>query len=91
MQTAKDLVNTQLLERRKESIGTCVDNPFSSVEKLTDIIERGKEISKKHFLDSCNVPDEIQADMLRFPRDYRYYKSGNVMFYEWSAIEHFFR
>ena len=48
-------------------------------------------ISKAHFFRSCNVPQALRADARRFPRDYTFYQNGNIMFYEWSRIEHFYR
>ena len=75
----------------KNLIGTCVDNPFGSVEKLDEVIDNAKPISKAHFFRSCNVPQALRADARRFPRDYTFYQNGNIMFYEWSRIEHFYR
>jgi len=71
-------------------IGTCVDNPFGRIDTLCNTIEEASEITKDAFLASCYVGEDIIAQMERFPRDYVYYKSDGVMFFEWSAIEHFY-
>ena len=76
---------------KKECFGTCVDNPFETVEELSDIIENAHEITKRTFIKRCEVDSEIKAQMRRFPYDYVYYKNGNIYFYTWSVIEHFFK
>ena len=75
----------------KSFFGTCIGNPFRSTEKLDRIIDNAKPISKAQFLRSCDVDDTTKHDIRRFPRDYTFYQSGGVMFYEWSRIEHFYR
>jgi hypothetical protein len=76
----------------KQFIGTCVENPFRSVSKLNFIIEHGKGISQKEFLASCEIEPETELEMSRFPNDYEFYQScDGIMFYTWSAIEHFYK
>ena len=71
--------------------GSCVSNPFGSVERLDKVVDNARPINKARFMHSCDVPDDVQADMRRFPHDYTFYQHEGIMFYEWSAIEHFFR
>ena len=76
----------------KAFIGDCVGNPFNSSWKLNFIIDNGKEVSRKEFLATCDVPCEVELEMSRYPNDYEFFKSyEGVMYYTWSAIEHFFR
>jgi len=76
----------------KQFMGTCVENPFRSLWKLNFIIEHGKTISQKEFLVNCQVEPEIELEMRRFPNDYEFYQSyDGIMFYTWSAIEHFYK
>lgn len=85
------------MEGRKEFIGTCVENPFKDIGTLTDIVEnRAKQISRKAFLQQCDIPVELQKEMREYSHDYEFYKSEMpftkqvVYFYTWSAIEHFY-
>lgn len=78
-------------QRKKDFLGTCVDNPFGSSRRLEEIIDDAREITKKTFLKHTNVDDTILADMKRYPYDYEYYKYKNIFFYTHSAIEHFYR
>jgi len=55
-----------------------------------ETIYHAKSISKRCFMSHCNVSRDIKADMKRFPHDYRYYKYNKIMFFTWSAIEHFY-
>lgn len=74
----------------KEFIGTCVDNPFRDLGKLCEIIESGRKVSRKKFFDTCNIEDELKKIMRKFVNDFCFFRSGDIWFYEWSAIEHFF-
>jgi len=74
----------------KDFIGTCVENPFDRIEILTRVVDRATEITKHTFLKQCVVHLDTLADMRRFPNDYCFFKSKNVYFYEWSAIEYFY-
>ena len=75
-----------------EFMGDCVSNPFKSLWKLNFVIDQAKEIKRPEFLKSCNVAPEIELEMRRFPNDYEFYKSvQGIMFYTWSAIEHFYK
>ena len=75
----------------KQFIGTCVGNPFSGVDELNKIVDSGRVISKKRFLSECDVDNCIISEMKRFPYDYQFFKSDEIYFYEWSAIEHFYK
>ena len=74
----------------KSFIGTCVENPFGRIETLCNVVEGGKKISKKKFLNSCYVEEELIKDFKKFPHDYAFYQYENIMFYTWGAIEHFY-
>jgi hypothetical protein len=83
-------------------IGTCVDNPFKSVSKLTKIIDSGKEISKATFLKHCEINKEDsfgtisfsvnKKEMSEYPNDFEYYHvpKTNIYFFTNSAVEFFF-
>ncbi len=75
----------------KQFIGTCVDNPFRSTEKLSSVIDSSVPMSKRAFMMACDVSEGIRAAMRRFPNDYGFYKNGGVCFFTWSAIEHFYK
>ena len=81
----------------KQFIGTCVENPFEDIGTLTDIVEnRAKPISKRVFLQKCDVAQEVVIAMRTYPYDYEFYQSEIpftkqvIYFYTWSAIEHFY-
>ena len=78
----------------KQFQGTCVDNPFRTLDRLNEVIDGGKEISRAMFVAQCNINTEggfLRDLMKEYPRDYVYYKSiDGIYFYTWSAIEHFF-
>ena len=76
--------------KRREFIGTCVENPFDRIEILAGIVNQAEEISRQTFLEHCVVHEDILRDMRRFPNDYSYYKYKTIYFYDWSAIEHFY-
>jgi len=76
---------------KKEFIGDCVGNPFSSVEELSDIIDNAKEITKQTFLKLCDVHEDIKQQMRKFPHDYTFFKNKEIYFFQWSMIEHFFK
>jgi hypothetical protein len=75
----------------KAFLGTCIENPFESAAKLDQIIEDGRLMSKAKFLEQCDVDNLIIMDIRRFPKDYTFYACGDIMWYEWSAIYHFYR
>ena len=61
----------------KQFIGTCVENPFNDIGMLTGIMEnRSKLISKRSFLRQCDIPQELLAEIQKYPDDYEFYKSS---------------
>ena len=76
---------------RKQFIGTCVENPFKNVNQLINMIDNAREITKATFLKHCDVDIDILREMKRFPNDYMFCKNGQVYFFTWSAIEHFYK
>jgi len=75
---------------KKSFIGSCVDNPFRSVEALTDVIEKGQPISRRRFIRNTILDEDIIANMRYWINDYTYYLSGKIFFYEHSRIEYFY-
>jgi len=75
---------------KKEFIGDCVNNPFASLETLSEIIDNAREITKKTFIKYCDVENDLRQDMKQFPNDYTFFKYQNIYFFTWSAIEHFY-
>jgi hypothetical protein len=73
----------------KVFICDCVD-PIWPVQKLCETIDKGKRIAKKKFFDECIIDASLERDMAEYPRDYKFYKAGEILFYEHSRIEHFF-
>jgi len=75
--------------------GTCVDNPFRTVNDLEQCLEKGEEIELSVFLTMCEVSPELERSMRDFPRDYRfevsYYGGERIFYFTWSAIEHFYK
>ena len=74
----------------KHFIGTCVDNPFHSVERLSHIIEKGRRISKRQFCEECDVEETWGSLMKLYPDDFQYFQYGNIMYFTHSAIENFY-
>lgn len=70
--------------------GSCADNPFETTEKLDNVVEGAREITKGTFYKRCHVEELIKKDIEQHPHDYRFYKNKDVYFYEWSAIEFFY-
>jgi len=75
----------------KRFIGNCVNNPFGTTEKLTEIIDNATHISKTKFRATCDLDDMEIVAMKRFPCDFEFFQNGKLMFYTHSRIEHFFR
>ena len=80
----------------REFMGTSVENLFGDTGELCDIVENGREISKRTFLKYCATDPELRVAFKEFPNDYQFYKSRRtlshrpVYYYEWSAIKHFY-
>lgn len=77
--------------KSKEFIGTCVENPFERIELLAEIVENAKKIFKKKFFEHCFIHPDIIKAIKQFPNDYEFYQYKDIMFYEWSGIEHFYQ
>lgn len=75
----------------KEFIGTCVENPFERIELLVEITEKARPISKKRFIENCYIHPDIIKAIKQYPDDYEFFEYKDVMFYVWSAIEHFYK
>jgi len=76
--------------KTKDFVGTCVENPYSQIETLCDIVENAVEITKQTFLKHCFVHPDILKAMRQYPNDYEFFRCANVYFYRWSAIECFY-
>jgi hypothetical protein len=86
-----DKIKQLLTESKKEFIGDCVSNPFG--KEIYDVKDGGKEISKKKFIDACDVDSEVLKDMKQYPNDYKYFynKDKDIYFFTHSAIEYFYK
>ena len=76
---------------KAEYFGNCVNNPFDSPEALDEVIDDADEITKKEFLEGCEVTDDLITDMEEFENDYAFYKFEDIYFFTHSAIEYFYR
>jgi hypothetical protein len=75
----------------KEFIGTCVENPFGSVDRLCEIIDKAKNVSRKAFFTVCDLSEDEKRIMRQYPNDFRFFCNGAIFFYEWSRIEYFYK
>lgn len=71
-------------------------NPFGNADRLCDIIDHARPISRKTFLKNCNVSNVNVfgmsfEDISQFPRDLEYFRHRDIMFFTHSCIEFFFR
>ena len=83
----------------KEFVCDCV-SPLWSIKKLSHIIDNAKKISRKKFLENCNISPEdkifdlnLLKAMKKYPNDFEYYEYNdpqNIMFFTHSCIEHFY-
>lgn len=73
----------------KQFLCDCV-NPVWSTNKLSDIIDNAKKISKKEFLANCDIDEITLKQIKEFPHDLEFFKNGEIYFYTWSAIEYFY-
>ena len=78
-------------------VGSCVNNPFHSINKLLDIIDNSREIMRVTFLKHCNVRDinfpyNMKENMRKYPHDFSFNKSkiDSVYFFTHSCIEYFY-
>lgn len=84
-----------------EYLGNCVGNPFGSVDRLQDIIDGGKKVSRKKFLESVGEALDdfdfygvnVVKQMKTYNQDFGYFynKKKKIWFFEHSCIEYFFR
>ena len=83
----------------KEFIGTCVENPFNTLDTLVNVVENyAIQITKATFLKYCIISKDLLKDMARFPDDYEFYKSYEhknpksklIYFFTHSAVEYFY-
>lgn len=82
---------------KKQYQGSCVDNPFHNINRLQEVIDDAKEITKKTFLSHADVDDfkiwghQFKELLKRFPRDFVFYCYKNkIYFFIHSGIEFFF-
>jgi len=75
----------------KHFIGSCVGNPFKTVNTLCRIVDEAKEINQSTFISECEISEEQIERFCEYPNDYGFYKNNEVMFYKWSSIEHFYK
>jgi len=75
----------------KQFIGSCVSNPFGSAEKLSKVLAKGVKYNKVKFIGECDIDMEVISDMRAYTRDYKFFRSGSIRYYELSGIEYFFQ
>ena len=67
------------------------DAHIYNLAKGVYLIDGAEEIRGEEFFDNCIVDEEIGEKVDKFPRDFVYYKNGDIYFFVWSAIEYFYR
>ena len=80
----------------KEYICSCVNPDFDAlhvidINEFSDFIANAKSLSKKRFMQECNLSEEEVMDMKKYPYDFDFFRNGNIYFYTHSRIEHFFK
>jgi len=75
---------------KKQYWTNCVDWHLSR-ETLEEIIDNAKEITRQTFFKRVEVDADNKKLMGIYPDDYCYYKYGDIYFYDWSAIEFFYK
>ena len=75
---------------KKQYWTNCVDWHLKT-DTLIEMTENAREITKQTFLKRVEVDEDNKKLMRMFPNDYCYYKYKDIYFYEWSAIEFFYR
>ena len=80
----------------KEFLCSCVNPDFKSlcvkdINEFCDFIDNSNVLSKKRFMQECNLSEEEINDMKQFPYDFSRIKNGNIYFFTHSMIEHFFK
>ena len=83
-------------------VGSCVNNPFHSINKLQDITDNSREIMRVTFLKRCSVRNihflyniegmSLKENMRKYPHDFSFNKSkiDDVYFFTHSCIEYFY-
>jgi len=75
-------------------LGTCSGNVFGSLAKQIGVDDRAREITFRTFRKYVDLEQSEIKQMLRFPRDFTFYKSTfrgkKVYIYVWSMIDHYF-
>ena len=75
----------------KRYICNCV-NPIWNSTKLSNIIDNAKEISRKCFLNNCDIEGESIYDlpllktMEEYPNDFTYYRYKGIFFFTHSCL-----
>ena len=73
-------------------IGTCVCNPFETLEELQEIIDSAVEINCKTFHLNIEIEEtDLLRNMVIYSDDFIYYRYGEYYFFTHSAIEHFYK
>lgn len=74
---------------KKQFVCTCI-NPIWDTDKLCEIIDNAKPISRQTFLKNCCVDELVKNYVKEYPQDFEFYKYKNIYFYRHSAIEYFY-
>lgn len=76
---------------KRQYLCSCVHPDPDIQDYMTDIIDNAIEISMDIFLDNCEVEPELLRTMIEYSDDFMFYQSGEIFYYEHSAIEYFYR
>ena len=81
---------------KKTYFWNCTNNPFNTLEELSEACESTNEITKEEFLKTCKIENHlytnnIHKDLKYFPNDFSFYKFKEIYFYTHSCIEYFYK
>lgn len=60
------------------------------VNEFSDLINNSNNVTRKEFLDYCEIEGELRCSMFEYPQDYDYFRNGEIYFFTHSRIEHFY-
>ena len=69
----------------------CVNPAEELKPTLDELIDSGEEITGEEFFKHCEVNEKVNKMIDDFPNDFTYWRNGNIYWFEWSNIEHFFK
>ena len=75
---------------KKQYWTNCIDWHLGT-GTLIEITKNAKEITRETFFKRAEIDIDNKKLMRMYPHDYCYYKCKDIYFYEWSAIEFFYK